>query len=124
MNPVLLWSLVVVCGGAGALLRVLVADAVGDRGRPEAFPLGILVVNLSGALALGLLDGLVLPHDAALVVGAAFVGAYTTFSTWMVDADQLAKRGRSRLGALDLVLSLAGGLALAALGLWLGGLLR
>ncbi len=112
------WAGVVVLGGCGAVLRFLVDAAVSARlGR--AFPAGILVVNLSGALVLGLLTGLALDGATALLAGTALLGSYTTFSTWMVDSRRLAER-RTRLAAANLLVSLLVGAAAAALGRWLG----
>ena len=75
---IVLWTAVVLTGGAGSVLRFL-ADGVvqGDRD----FPLGTLAVNVSGAVILGLLTGLALGHDEALLAGTAAVGSYTTFSS-------------------------------------------
>ena len=69
-------------------------------------PYGTLVVNVTGAFALGLLGN-------NFVLGTGFVGAYTTFSTWMLES-----HGLSRRAALANILgSLALGLAAAQLGI-------
>jgi CrcB protein len=120
VSTLLVWSGVALCGGAGAVLRFLVDGEVLRRSA-VGWPLGTLVVNLSGAFVLGLLDGIVLSHDAALVVGTGVIGAYTTFSTWMLETQRLAEERRFGAAALNLVLSLAGGLLAAWLGLELGG---
>ncbi|WP_022929847.1 fluoride efflux transporter CrcB [Patulibacter americanus] len=122
MSDVLLWAGVVLAGGCGAVLRFLVDEAVRARAR-GAFPAGILVVNVSGALVLGLLSGLALGDDAYLVVGIALVGAYTTFSTWMLDTVAAASRGLLAVAALNVGLSLALGLAAAVVGRAVGAAL-
>jgi CrcB protein len=114
------WTGVLVAGGFGAVLRFLLDGAVGRR-MASAFPWGTFVVNLSGAFVLGLLAGIVLPKDAALVVGTGLVGAFTTFSTWMFETHRLVEERQGRVALLNVVGSTAGGLALAALGLWIGG---
>ncbi len=112
------WAGVAVLGGCGAVLRFLVDGAVSARlGR--SFPVGILVVNLSGAFALGVLTGLAFEGTRALLVGTALLGSYTTFSTWMVDSRRLAGR-RPRLAAANLLVGLGAGVVAAALGRWLG----
>lgn len=120
MTP-LLWAGVLLGGGVGAVLRALVESLVSRRvGR--RFPWGILVVNLSGAFALGVVAGLTLPDQAHLLVGTALIGSYTTYSTWMLDSYALA--GRSRTAAVaDVVGSLVLGLAAVALGHALGAAL-
>ena len=120
MSEVVVWSGVALCGGVGSVLRFLVDGAVLRR-MSSGLPVGTLVVNLTGAFVLGLLDGLVLPHDAALVAGTGVVGAYTTFSTWMLETQRLAEERRLGAATLNVVLSVACGLLVAWLGLQLGG---
>ena len=113
------WAGVVVIGGCGAVLRFLVDGAVSARlGR--AFPYGTLVVNLSGAAVLGLLAGLALSPDEALLAGTAAVGSFTTFSTWMFETQRLGEDRQVRLLVANLAVSLVAGVALAAAGGWLG----
>ena len=115
----LVWAGVVVIGGCGAVLRFLVDGAVSARlGR--SFPYGTLLINLSGAAVLGLLTGLALSRDVALLAGTAAVGSYTTFSTWMFETQRLGEDRQVRLLAANLGVSLAAGIALAALGWWIG----
>ncbi len=65
--------------------------------------------------------GLALSTDAALIVGTATIGSYTTFSTWMFETDRLAESGALRAAAANLVVSIVLGVALAALGRTIGG---
>jgi CrcB protein len=116
---VLIWTGVTLFGGLGAVLRFLVDNAVSTR-RRGAFPLGTLVVNLSGALVLGILSGLLLPPTAALLAGTAVIGSYTTFSTWMLESERLIEERRVGLAAMNIGLSLVLGIAAAAVGLALG----
>ncbi|MEV4421469.1 fluoride efflux transporter CrcB [Patulibacter sp. NPDC049589] len=113
---VLLWVGVAVAGGAGSVLRLLVDEAVRARRPGGDLPLGILVVNVSGALVLGLLAGLALDHDASLLLGTALVGAYTTFSTWMLDTVNAWSRRLVAVAVANVVVSLALGVAAAAVG--------
>lgn len=122
MSTVLVWCGVAVLGGFGAILRFLVDGAVSRR-VARSFPFGTLAVNLSGAVILGLISGLTLSADAALLAGTALVGAYTTFSTWMLETERLAEERQLWAAAANIVVSVVCGLAAAALGLWLGGLL-
>jgi len=109
------WVAVVLIGGAGSVLRFVVDGAVSARAR-STFPLGTMVVNVSGALVLGLLAGLALAPDVALLAGTAAVGSYTTFSTWMLESQRLTEERRGGLAGLNIVLSLVLGVAAAALG--------
>jgi fluoride exporter len=113
----LVWVGVVLLGGIGSVLRFLVDRAVARRAaRP--FPFGTLTVNISGAALLGFLGGLALSKDAALLAGTAFVGAYTTFSTWMLETQRLAEERQMWAALANIVVSVVLGLAAAFLGLW------
>jgi CrcB protein len=121
VNP-LVWVGVVVLGGVGSVLRFLVDGRVSAQlGR--SFPYGTLVVNLSGAVLLGLVTGLTLGDDASLLAGTATVGSYTTFSTWMFETQRLAEDRQLPGLAGNLTISLVAGLVAAALGRFLGGVL-
>jgi CrcB protein len=117
---VAVWAGVVLIGGVGAVLRFLVDRAVSGR-TAGSFPYGTLVVNLSGALLLGLLSGLALSPHLALLAGTACVGSYTTFSTWMLETQRLGEDRQLRPAVANIVVSLVLGLAAACLGLWIGG---
>ena len=84
------------------------------------FPFGTLVVNVSGALLLGFLAGLALTPHLALLAGTAFVGSYTTFSTWMLETQRLAEERQVWPAVANIVVSLVLGLAAAWLGLSIG----
>lgn len=118
-TTVALWIAVAACGGFGAVLRFVVDGEVA-RLVTSRLPLGTMVVNVSGSFVLGLLDGLVLSDSAALIVGTGVLGAYTTFSTWMLETQRLAEERQSKLALANLVLSLLLGIAAAAAGLWIG----
>ena len=116
-TTVLVWAGVMVIGGIGSVTRFLVDRSVTRKvGRP--FPVGTLAVNISGAALLGFLGGLALSKDAALLTGAAFFGAYTTFSTWMLETQRLGEERRTWAAAANIVVSVALGLAAATLGQW------
>ena len=119
---VALWAGVLVIGGLGSMARFMVDRAVARRAS-GSFPVGTLTVNISGALLLGLVTGLALSHGAALLVGTALLGAYTTFSTWMLETQRLAEERRIWPAALNIVLSVVLGLAAAATGQWITSLL-
>jgi len=124
---VVLWTAVLLIGGAGSVLRFLADGAVATRVDQHSagrdFPLGTLAVNVSGAMILGLLTGLAFGHDEALLAGTAAVGSYTTFSTWMLETQRLTEERQHGKAALNVAVSLAAGVAAAALGQLLGRLI-
>lgn len=118
MTPLLVLA-VALAGGVGAALRYLLDVAVRRR-TGERFPWGILVVNLTGALALGILSPL--PADEAwhAIIGTGLLGGYTTFSAVAVTTALLAEEGRTRASVSYAVVSFAGSVVAAAVGLSLG----
>lgn len=115
LTSMAVWAGVLVAGGTGAVLRFLVDRTVGRRvARP--FPFGTLTVNISGAALLGVISGLALGREAALLADTAFVGAYTTFSTWMLESQRLGEERQLRPALANVVVSVGLGLAAAQLG--------
>ncbi len=115
----MLWVLVMLGAAVGAPARWLVDRAV--RGRYAGlFPLGTFSVNMLGSLVLGVVLGVSVDTDgagrAAALLGTGFCGAFTTFSTFSYESVVLAEEGSPRLGVLNLLASLALGVATA----WLG----
>jgi len=104
-----------VAGGLGSIARVLLDIAV-TRRLGDGFPFGILAVNLSGALALGVLVGAALSGDGYRLAATGLIGAYTTFSTWMLQTQRLGEDGRAGRAALNVVASLVLGVG----AVWLG----
>jgi fluoride exporter len=121
----LLWIGVLIAGGFGAVLRFVVDGAVARRAsRSHLFgtlPFGTLAVNISGAALLGLLGGLALSRHAALLADTAFVGSYTTFSTWMLETQRLSEERQLRSAVANLVASIVLGIAAALAGQWIAG---
>jgi fluoride exporter len=113
------WVGVMLLGGVGAVTRFLVDRAVSRR-VARAFPFGTLVVNLSGAVLLGFLAGLALTPHLALLIGTAFVGSYTTFSTWMLETQRLGEERQVWAAAANIVVSLLLGVIAAWVGMSIG----
>ena len=101
-------------GAVGAIARFLLDGVVSARA-DSSFPWGTLVVNLTGAFALGFVTGK-LSGDAQLLVGTGLLGSYTTFSTWMFESHRLGEDGELRAGVVNLL----GSLILGILAVWLG----
>ncbi len=123
MNGGMLVALIV-AGGLGAGARYVV-DVLVTRGRRGAFPVGILVVNVTGSALLGLVTGLgaLVGPDWLAVLGAGLLGGYTTFSTVSLDTVELARRGRRDWAVVNLAGTFAAAVVGAAIGLVIGGIL-
>jgi CrcB protein len=110
---------VAVLGGLGAVARYRVGAAVAARVGSD-FPIGTLVVNLTGTLALGILVGAAVPARAELLLGIGFLGGYTTFSTWMVETARLGEAREVALLIANIAVPMLLGLGAAALGYVVG----
>ncbi|WP_104111496.1 fluoride efflux transporter CrcB [Arthrobacter sp. N199823] len=125
MNAFLFWA-VAVCGGLGAATRFSIDSAVINRVR-LAFPWVTFSINVTGSFALGLLTawltGALAAPEWVLLLGAGFLGGYTTFSTTSYDTIRLLNERRYIASLLNLFGTLLAGVAAAALGLWCGSLL-
>jgi len=91
------------------------------------FPWATFWTNVTGSLALGLLLILIIerfPPSRYLrpFVAIGFIGAYTTFSTYMVDTDVLIKDGHAAIGVTYLLASALAGLAAVWVGIVAGRL--
>jgi CrcB protein len=102
----------VALGGAlGAAARYWVGNAV-EQWFPTRFPLGTLVINVSGSFILGffltlLSERMSVHPNWQLCVGVGFIGAYTTFSTFEYETFKLLEAGSGAAGLMNIVASLA-----------------
>lgn len=116
----LLWY-VAIGGGIGSVLRLLISQVVQSHG--GEFPLGTLVVNITGSFLLGLLlrytldTAAVSPEWRALLT-TGICGGYTTFSTFSYETVALIEDGDWRRAALYAASSLVLALVATALGIF------
>ena len=117
---------VFVGGGLGSVARYLIglwsAAAFG-----VTFPYGTVIVNLTGCFALGVVVQLAIAGswhgDIRAAIAAGFLGGFTTYSSFNQETLTLFASGATGAAALNVVITLAGGLAAGALGLTAGRLL-
>ncbi len=122
----MLYYLWIAVGGAvGAMARFGLMNLV-DGLSESRFPLGTLVVNLLGSILIGVFfvlitERFVLSQEMRALLVVGFVGAFTTFSTFSLDALLLLQYGYI-LQALAYILA---SVVLCLLGVWAGmGLMR
>jgi fluoride exporter len=100
--------LVAVGGALGAAARYLLDRTIATR-QTSPFPLGTLVINVTGSVALGGLLGWAdrdqLPSSIVAWAGTGFLGAYTTFSTFTFETVRLMEDGAWRYAAWNMLLS-------------------
>ena len=117
---------VALAGAIGAPARFTLDGWLQRRSATDV-PIGTLGVNLIGALALGVITGLLdhnrLSPNVEVVIGTGLLGAFTTFSTFTYETVRLAEEGAWRALAIYFSVTIIGGLAAAAFGLWVIGAL-
>ncbi|MGD0542451.1 MAG: fluoride efflux transporter CrcB [Tepidisphaeraceae bacterium] len=112
---------IAVAGSAGALLRYVLATQIGRLNL--RFPLGTFIINITGSLFLGWFLTFVAKHNISdttrLAIGVGFVGAYTTFSTFMYESNRLADDGAGFEAIMNLLGSLIVGIMAIRAGMML-----
>ncbi len=114
-------------GFAGAIARYLVGGFVLER-VGGSFPWGTFAVNIIGSFILGLLFALtteraLLPAEIRGPVFIGFLGAFTTFSTYMLESWRLVEDGAIILAVANIAGSVAVGLVAVVAGLAIGRLI-
>ncbi|WP_421378710.1 fluoride efflux transporter FluC [Bacillus salacetis] len=113
--------LAVACGGfIGAIARFAAGSYLKQKLNANNFPISTLVVNLTGAFLLGILLGQGMAGLTYAFFGVGFLGAFTTYSTFMVEALNLNRSGNGRDALLYLAVSYGGGMLTAFFGLMCG----
>ncbi len=111
---------VAVGGAIGSVARLLLGVAVQQRVGPT-FPVGTLLINISGSLILGFLVPVALQSPAVTpalraLLTTGLCGGYTTFSTFSLETAVLIEEGGYGRAALYIVASVG----LALLGTFIG----
>jgi CrcB protein len=114
------WAGVALLGGFSAMARFVLDAWVTARTERRRFPYGTLAVNSSASFLLGMVVGLSLTGQALLLAGAATIGSYSTFSTWMLETHRLDEDGGRAAAIVNLLVSLVIGVGAAAVGRLLG----
>ena len=121
-------ALLITFGGAiGTLLRYL-TSVLAARWLGTEFPYGTLIVNLTGAFVIGLVqqlgtEALLIPDNTRLFLTTGMMGGLTTYSTFSYETVQLLELGAWSQALLNVVVTTLICLALCFLGMGVGRML-
>lgn len=81
--------IVVGIGGIfGSIFRFIIGKLITKRSN-TVFPIGTFIINFTGAFLLGILNSLMIDKTVYTLLGDGFLGAFTTFSTFMYEGFNL-----------------------------------
>ena len=109
------YLLVGIGGVAGSITRFSLGIYVKGRSKSK-FPTGTFLINILGAFLLGILSAFDVNKNLYCLLGDGFLGAYTTFSTFMYEGFSLSKNNKKLNAAVYIVISLV----LGILGYYIG----
>lgn len=117
------WVMAAAGGAIGSVARVIVSTGVA-RWTGDEFPFGTIVVNVTGALIMGILAGygqsppgkLLFSEPARTFLMIGVLGGYTTFSSFSLQTFLLVEQGNVLGAALNVLLSVL----LCVAGIWAG----
>jgi CrcB protein len=118
------WIYLILGSVAGGFARYLLSGVIYARTGTD-FPYGTFVINISGCFLIGVFNSLsqeklLLGPDERILLMTGFCGAYTTFSTFMLETSNLMSLGELRRGLLNIFLSVGVGFIVYRLGAFLG----
>ena len=113
-------------GALGALTRYSMTGLARQIGGSQ-FPWGTLVVNILGCFAFGIIwslaeDHLLISAETKLIVLTGFMGAFTTFSSFIFETGDLLRDSLWGMAVVNLLLQNLVGLIFLFLGLRAGNL--
>ncbi|MGV8981054.1 fluoride efflux transporter CrcB [Clostridium sp.] len=109
------YVLVAVGGAAGSLVRYSLGKFISEKSK-HSFPIGTFILNITGAILLGIVSTIGVSSNMMLLLGDGFLGAYTTFSTFMYEGFNLFQE-KEKLNAFIYILC---SVILGLVGYWLG----
>jgi CrcB protein len=102
-------------GALGSLTRFQLGKIITEKSN-TTFPIGTFIINITGAILLGIISSLGVSKNMYLLLGDGFLGAYTTFSTFMYEGFNLFQENE-KMNAFTYIL---GSLFLGVLGYLIG----
>ena len=120
----MIWLAVALGGALGSVARYALSSSL--RTLVPGFPVGTLIVNVAGGLAMGAITAWALARPAALSdllrigLTTGILGGFTTFSAFSIETLLLWRDGHAAAAFANIAANLVLSLAACALGFWLG----
>lgn len=109
------YILVAIGGAAGSLARFQLGKYITEKSK-ITFPIGTLIINITGAFLLGVVSSMGVSKNIALLLADGFLGAYTTFSTFMFEGFNLFQENEK----MNAFVYIIGSLLIGLIGFTLG----
>ena len=119
----MIWLAVALGGAIGSVARHALSSSL--RTLVPGFPVGTLIVNVAGGLAMGAITAWALARPAALSdtlrlgLTTGVLGGFTTFSAFSIETLLLWRDGNASVALANVAANLVLSLAACALGFWL-----
>ena len=112
-------------GFVGSILRYKIGGLILHFLKQPKFPIGTIIINITGCLIIGLLSGIiekhhVLSNEIRIFLFVGLLGGFTTFSAFGYETIYMVRRGDMLSAFFIIGLSVIGGLSLVWLGVKLG----
>lgn len=106
-------------GAAGSLARFYLGKFINEK-HSKNYPVGTFIINVTGALLLGIVVTAVKGQTYQLLLADGFLGAYTTFSTFMYESFNLTQESEKVIAIKYITSSVINGIIGYGLGVWIG----
>ena len=104
----MIYLLIALGGAGGSVLRYLLGGAI-QRTTGSGFPIGTMVVNVSGCFLIGILVrqflNMQLSNDLRALLVVGFCGGFTTFSTFSAETLALIEGGEYARASVYVLMS-------------------
>jgi CrcB protein len=110
-------------GALGSIVRFKLGEVISERSK-TTFPIATFIINITGAILLGIVSSLDVSRNLYMLLAHGFLGAYTTFSTFMYEGFNLFQENEKLNAFIYILSSLILGIIGFVVGFGLGKFLK